>query len=630
MLFKGFNTRKAAEAGIALADQVIPLTKSDSASRTKPRHNGKELQTFLAQVDRETRALQLGFFSRAKLANSFKWRLLDSGIEQTLADELTGVLLVRLSERQSDPTPADGRVATPANSTDSNKVEVIFSQATACTDRSAHAEAIDRYLRVLELKPRHLLARNNLGVALLKLGRYREAEEQFRQAIGIKSSYPDAHFNLGTVLRWRGDIAESEMPLRRALKLNPTYVEARVSLGMTLVLLARLRDAVDCFEKALRVAPRHAGALFGLGQVAAIEGRFDEAEASFKRALEIDPKMPAAWAALAGLRRMTKTDAAWVKGAEEIAASGLAPLEEADVRFAIGKYYDDTADFGRAFKSYERANELQKTFAGRYDRDERTRFVDDLIRVYTREALSDDRAASSDSTKPVFVVGMMRSGTSLVEQIISSHPAVRGAGELSFWNDAVRKHEGVVRKQLLDEPTRKKLAEAYLRTLAGYSTDAHRVVDKATFNSDHLGIIHTVFRNARIIYVQRDPIDTCLSCYFQQFSLALNFTMDLGDLAHYYREHHRLIAHWRAVLPAGTLLDVPYAELVMDQEKWTHRIVEFLGLDWDPRCLDFQETKRPVLTASYWQVRQKIYKNAVGRWRNYEKFIGPLRDLKGL
>ena len=232
--------------------------------------------------------------------------------------------------------------------------------------------------------------------------------------------------------------------------------------------------------------------------------------------------------------------------------------------------------------------------------------------------------------KPVFVVGMMRSGTSLAEQIIASHPAAIGAGELQFWNDAVRVHEALIRRGELGEPIRKQLAEGYLRTLAGYSVDALRIVDKTPVNSDYLGVIHSVFPNARIIYMRRDPIDTCLSCYFQQFSPALPFTMDLRDLAHYYRQHWRLIEHWRAVLPPGAILDVPYAELVADQEGWSRKILDFVGLEWDERCLDFHKTKRPVVTASYWQVRQKIYNKSVERWRNYEKFINPLLDLRDL
>jgi hypothetical protein len=172
------------------------------------------------------------------------------------------------------------------------------------------------------------------------------------------------------------------------------------------------------------------------------------------------------------------------------------------------------------------------------------------------------------------------------------------------------------------------LAKEYLQVLEAKSGEALRVVDKAPVNSDYLGVIHSVFPNARFIYMQRDPIDTCLSCYFQKFVLSLNFTMDLSDLADYYRQHQRLMAHWHAVLPQGTILEVPYEELIADQAAWTRRILDFLDLEWDNRVLDFHNTQRAVVTASFWQVRQKIYKSSVRRWRNYEKFVGPLLDLK--
>jgi hypothetical protein len=167
-----------------------------------------------------------------------------------------------------------------------------------------------------------------------------------------------------------------------------------------------------------------------------------------------------------------------------------------------------------------------------------------------------------------------------------------------------------------------------LGILALLGANALRVVDKATFNCDYLGLLHSVFPKARIIYLRRDPIDTCLSCYFQNFSATMSFSMDLSDLAHYYRLHQRLMKHWTTALPAGTLLEVPYEGLVADQVGWTHRILDFLELEWDDRCLSFDKTERSVNTASAWQVRQKIYSRSVGRWRHYERFIGPLRGLR--
>lgn len=637
MLLQWFDVREAAAVGSALADRFAPQPVPGAVTRTtqKAGHNAqdKALQELLRHAMREVRPLQLNVYKRAKLANSFKWRLLENGIEKQIAEEVTQALVLHLfvnqpssateqeSSRASTQRPAGPAVATAKN---------LLSQGNRYFAQGAYVEAMNLYQDLVKLKPRHADALNNLGATLCKLGHYQEAEGYFRQAIEIRPTYPEAHSNLGNVRRWKGYFTQSEVSLRRALKLKPAYVDARNNLGLTLIVQGRLSDAKANFEKVLKVAPRHAGALHGMGQVAQMEGRFDQAVSLFKRALEVDPNMPGAYAALAGMRKMTSADGAWLERAEEIAASGIAPVEEADVRFAIGKYCDDVGDFKRAFQSYKRANELLRAIAENYERDVRSRFVDDLIGAYSRDTIAQVGNGISASKQPIFVLGMPRSGTSLTEQIIASHPDVKGAGEVAFWSDALREHETDLRQGLLGEPIRKKLADAYLRALVGDSGDAPRIVDKTPVNADYLGVIHSVFPNARIIYMQRDPIDTCLSCYFQQLSPGHNFTMDLSDLAHYYRQHERLMAHWRAVLPPGSILAVPYEELVADQETWTRKILDFVNLEWDERCLDFHKTERDVATASYWQVRQRIYHSSVERWRNYEKFIGPLMGLKKL
>jgi tetratricopeptide (TPR) repeat protein len=635
MLFNWLDARQATEVGTSLADDFVLQSAAAGQGRKGARAGSQDndlqkfLQRFLQRVDRDARPLQLNVFKRAKLANSFKWRLLEKGIERQLVDELTQALVLRLTNRQGGEAVADKPAPSGSKRrAGSHEAQTLHSRGNEAMARGAFADALDCYRELVDRDPRDAAARTGMGMALAQLARYGEAEGEFRRAVGLRPNSPEAQFHLGWVLQLAGRHNDSEDPFRRALKLKPSYVEARVSLGMSFVLLGRLREARDCYEKALRAAPRDTRAMVGVGQIDALEGQFGEAEARYRRAVELSPKEPYAWAAMAWLRKMTPADADWFKRAEEIAASGLTPIEEAAVRFAVGKYCDDVGDFGRAFRSFERANELHKLRAEPYERELRTRFVDDLIRVYTPETLARARAGASDSSRPVFVVGMPRSGTSLVEQILASHPTANGAGELNFWTVVMRKYEGAIRQEVPAEGLRRKLATDYLRVLEGHSADALRVVDKAPVNADYLGLINAVFPNARIIYLRRDPIDTCLSCYFQQFPPAMNYTMDLSDLAHYYREHRRLAAHWRAVLPPEVLLEVPYADLVADQETWTRRILEFVGLPWDERCLEFHKTARAVTTASTWQVRQKIYKSSVERWRNYEKFIGPLLSLR--
>jgi tetratricopeptide (TPR) repeat protein len=637
MLLKWLDAREATAAGIALADDFY-LQSAPRLPRARAKEGGQrpqepELQTFLQKflqrVDQAARPLKLNVFKRAKLANSFKWRLLEKGVEQELVDELTEALVVRLTGA-APGTAAAGRASGSTRRASARDAQALHARAREATERREFAVAREYFQDLVNRDPRDAVARHGLGTALAQLGQYREAEQELRRAIGLRPGFPEALLNLAGVLQSTGRYKESEDPLRRALKARPAYLDARVSLGMSLMRLGRTREARESYEKGLRAAPRNTQALIGLGHVEALEGRFAEAEAAYRHAQEMEPASPGAHAALVWLRRMTPADAAWLKRAEEIAAAGIAPIDEASLRFAIGKYCDDVGDFARAFRNYQRANELQKPRATPYDRSAHESYVSDLINAYPPEVVSRPLQGASPSARPVLVTGMPRSGTSLVEQIIASHPAAHGAGELDLWTVAVARHETALRQGQLDSALGKRLAESYLRGLDEESKHALRVVDKAPINADYLGIIHRVFPKARLIYMRRDPIDTCLSCYFQQFSPGMNFAMDLADLAHYYRQHNRLVAHWRAALPPGTLLEVPYAQLVTEQEKWTRRILEFVGLTWDDRCLEFHQTKRLVTTASVWQVRQKLYGSSVERWRNYQKFIGPLLELRSL
>jgi hypothetical protein len=242
--------------------------------------------------------------------------------------------------------------------------------------------------------------------------------------------------------------------------------------------------------------------------------------------------------------------------------------------------------------------------------------------------LSRAAGAAIASERPVFVVGMPRSGTSLAEQMLASHPAVFGAGELPFWSN-VSAH--------LESSTAGGDAGAggaiggcgrdYLRLLDDLSPGAMRVVDKMPSNFLSLGLIHAALPNARIIHMRRNPIDTCLSIYFQNFDVAHSYASDLEDLAHYYTEYLRLMKHWGSLLPKQALMDVPYEGLVDDPEAWSRGMIEFIGLPWDSSCLDFHRTDRAVVTRSRWQVRQAISKSSVQRWHHYERFVGPLLKL---
>jgi tetratricopeptide (TPR) repeat protein len=485
-------------------------------------------------------------------------------------------------------------------------------------------EALASCRRAVEIRPDLAEAHNTLGRALRRLARVDEAMASFRRALEIRPRFPEARVNLANALRSIGRLDEAVAAYRQALLANPDFASAHSELGNALRLQRRTAEAEESCGNALKINPDSARALAVLADLRADAGRFDEAEELFRRVIEIDPDSPEAWTGIARLRPMTPADGAWLAAAQRIAELGLSPQREVPLRFAIGKYFDDINDFENAFLNYRRANDLAKRCGPGHDRDQLTRAIDLIIRSQDHGWINRTRSAANASMRPVFIVGMLRSGTTLAEQILASHPAVHGAGELTFWGAAAGKAGRID----IDDAALVRDGNEYLQLLLRLSADAARVVDKFPTNFLFLGLIHAALPHARIIHMRRNPIDTCLSIYFQHFEAANTQANDLDDLAHYYREYRRLMRHWRAVLPSGAMLEVPYEGLVQDLEVWSRRMLDFIELPWDPRCMEFHRTARTVVTASRWQVRQRISTSSVGRWRNYERFVGPLKSLQ--
>ena len=479
------------------------------------------------------------------------------------------------------------------------------------------------YLTASEkLLPNDAEVYNNLGCVLERLGRLSEAETSYRRALSIKPDFTKANHNLGVILRELGHYQQAEACLRDVIQVLPDYADAYFNLGLTLTKLNQSDEAEKNFRQALRINPQHTHALIALGNAAASLGKFSEAEEHYLQVLTIQPDNLAAWSAIPEIRKMTNDDLSWLRTSLLVLPRCLHPREASRYYFSMGKYYDDVGNYSQAFQHYQQANDLSKQIDAPYQAEQETAMTNRICAFFSKNKMELVQGAASMSERPVFIVGMPRSGTSLVEQIVASHPRVTGAGELNFWTNAMPK------MSVATEPAGIQfLRDAYLNLLNGYSVDAARVVDKAPHNFRNLGLIHTVFPHARILHLQRNPIDTCLSIYFQDFSTSFSFANDLNSLAHYYREYQRLMAHWHDTIPASQLLDVPYDALVNDQEGWSRKIIDFLGLEWDQHCMNFQHTARKVETASQWQVRQGMYKTSVERWRKYETYLGPLLDL---
>lgn len=490
-----------------------------------------------------------------------------------------------------------------------------------------HEAAVADFRQAIELNPVDTAAMNCLGGVLRDVGRRRDAVAAFEQAIAVNPSSAESYCNLGDVLFEMRRVSAAVDCYRRALTLQPRYAPAHLSLGLALRQQRHPADAEASCRAALDIDPNYVQALSSLGELRADRGEFAEAEALFSKAIAIDPEFYSAFASIATHRKLTLADSEWRRGVESLLAKRLPLTAEVSLRYALGKYFDDVREYDDAFANFARANELTKRYGAVYDRAQFSALVDRIINRFQPGSMRECRGAGSASEQPVIIMGMPRSGTSLAEQILASHPAVFGAGELTFWHGAYRRLEETSPDGIADQSLFGSMARSYLERLAELSGGATRVVDKMPANFLYAGLIHAVFPNARIIHMQRDPLDTCLSIYFQNFFNIGPYANDLGDLAHYYREYLRVTGHWRATLPATAFLDVPYEALTEDQEVWTRRMLDFIGLPWDPRCLNFQDTNRVVITASKWQVRQKIYRASMGRWKNYEKFLGPLQSL---
>jgi len=493
-------------------------------------------------------------------------------------------------------------------------------------------DALACHRRALELQPGLAEAAINLGNVLRDLGQSDAAAASYRRALEIDPGVAAAHCNLGAALRDLGRIDEAEASFRQALLRQSDYAEAHSNLGVVLRLQNRMQEAEASCQKARQADPNLAAAIVLSAELHADRGQFELAEELYKRAMKLEPNSAESWAAIANLRKMTADDAAWLIEAQRIVGRRLPPRQESLLRYAIGKYFDDIHDYPRAFTNYQRANELTKLCTAKHDRRLLTQAVNRTTGHYGAEWPSPAPGNATGSARPVFVVGMPRSGTSLAEQILASHPAVYGAGELTFWSHAAAKYEAFAgddetrdrenRDRLIGE-----LGRDYLQLLGDLAPDALRVVDKMPGNFLHLGLIHAALPNARIIHMRRSPVDTCLSIYFQNFDVTHSYANDLEDLAHYYTEYLRLMQHWSSWLPKHAMMEVPYEGLIDDPDAWSRKMVEFVGLPWDGRCLDFQRTNRAVVTRSRWQVRQAISKSSVERWRNYEEHVGPLLRL---
>ncbi len=423
---------------------------------------------------------------------------------------------------------------------------------------------------------------------------------------------------------------------RRLVLLEPENADSHVALGRSLDQHGRAEEAITAFEHALTIQPRHALACSGLGMVLSQTGEHERAAVSFRKALKLDPALAEAGLGLASCRRFSADDREDIASLEALAVNAQVPREvQCSVQYALGKIQDDLGSYAQAFGHYQMANQ-QMGQNLHFDPEAHKDWVSQHIHVFDENFFSQRADWGQPSTLPVLIVGMPRSGTSLMEQIIASHPDVHGGGEMATLGEAVKEvsggaasgqgfHQGVLS---LDQAAAADLARRYLKALQGVAGGRTRLTDKLPGNFLNLGLAALLVPGIKVIHCRRHPLDVCLSIYFQSLGFGNDYACDLRHIAAYYREYVRLMKHWKQVLP-GQILELDYEILVADLEDGSKRLIAHCELPWDKRCLRFHENKRTVQTLSQWQVRQPVYTRSVGRWKNYEGFLDELRDDLG-
>ncbi len=492
-------------------------------------------------------------------------------------------------------------------------------------------DAIRYFHQAIDVDPDYIDARLGLGTALSRLHRDDEAMAAFQGVLAAEPGHAAAHCGIGTLLDRQRRHGEAIEHYRAVLAHNPDHVDAMAGMATAMKNLGQHAEALSPARRVVSLQPQSASAAGLLASILAEMGSFDEALTQSRRAVALAPDRPEFCYYVVEMAKVKPGDE--VLQALEAALpriESLSAREQCFLYFALAKAYDDVGERDRGFDYLLRGNKIKRSET-EYEEAAMRRAIARIPRVFTPELMAARKDLGEPSTVPVFVVGMPRSGTTLVEQTLASHAAVFGAGERRELSQAIRRLRAEPFGAAFPEAVQSMTGEAFrrmgseyvaaLRTLA---PSAARIVNKTPNNFLYLGLIHLILPNARIIHVQRDPVDTCLSCFSKLFLGDQPFSYDLAELGRYYRSYQSLMAHWRAVLPADTLLEVEYEALVDDFEPQARRMVAHCGLQWDPACLEFHKTSRPVQTASMVQVRQPIYRTSVGRWRPDEALLRPL------
>ena len=500
-----------------------------------------------------------------------------------------------------------------------------------------HLDRLDEsatcFKHALHINPQDTITHNNLGTTLREQGKLPEAMECYRTAIRLKPRHAQAHNNLGTLLHEQCNTREAIESYRKALKAEPRFAQAHYNLGISLQSDGAHDQALYHYEKAIQIEPGMIDAIASIARLQEKEGRFEDAHKYLKPHLEkTPPPVPILLAYAILSRRISCQQHAAALLEQAIALPNPSPIQRQEMEYALGDLYDDLGQYDQGFSHYQTANSLRPN---PFNSAAYKAYIDSITTTVNRTTLKKPDTAKNSTERPIFIVGMPRSGTSLIEQILASHPAVHGAGELPFISNLVnelQRQTGTPYPQFMTDITADQIhdmGQKYLKLLQGISKSARFITDKLPHNFLFIGLIHAALPDAKIIHCTRDPMDTCLSIYFHNFNSNHPYSNDLASLGQYYRGYEALMEHWRGLL-GGQLWEVRYEDLIQRQEDSTRALLAHCGLEWSDDCLEFHKTKRIVNTPSYDQVRKPIYRSSLERWRNYEAHLTPLKQSLNL
>jgi tetratricopeptide (TPR) repeat protein len=508
--------------------------------------------------------------------------------------------------------------------------EASINLGTALTVLGRHEEAIPRFEAAIAIKPNYAEAHKSLAKVLGVIERNRDAAEHYEKVIALRPHDAEARTAFGDILHRLDRPDEAIAQYEKVLATAPTFSEALNSLGNALHLLGRSEEGVTHLRRALAINPSDLRTNRDLGTALLALGKFDEARAFLEKAIALAPHKAGCYDSLARCRRITAEDHHFA-AMRELAANpaSLSDTEQSDVHFALGKAFADVGDQRQSFDHILAANALTRR-QSKFDEAKSLEQFERIQNVFTAQLLRDKAGLGDPSDLPVFIFGMPRSGTTLIEQILASHPKVFGGGELREMSNLAARVRGPEDPSYPDlVPTMsaeelRRLGASYVEAVRRKAAKAARITDKMPGNYRFAGLIHLALPNARIIHARRDLRDVAFSCFSLNFAVGHQYTYDLAELGRHCCAYAQLMQHWRTVLPEGAMLEVQYEELVADLEHQARRIVSHCGLEWDDACLSFYETERSVRTASATQVRRPIYQSSIGRWRPHEARLQPL------